>query len=287
MHKPMSAPEPTQSVGSYSGSSFYWALKLLPAARRDAMFRVYAFCREVDDIADGDDAAAAKLERLKAYRSAIEAVFAGEPVELPGVDRLKPVIRDFALAKADLLTVIDGMEADAVEAVRIADEAAFDRYLDQVACSVGRLSDKVFGLEGPEAQKLAYHLGRALQITNILRDLREDAERDRLYLPADVLARHGVTGNRPDEILAHPNLNEALDELATRAEGCFRRTDEALMHLDRKRTRPARMMQAVYREILKRLRTRGLARVEQPVRLNKLTKLWIALRGLLAYGGAP
>lgn len=282
----MSAPEPTQSVGSYSGSSFYWALKLLPAARRDAMFRVYAFCREVDDIADGDDAAAIKQARLKTYREAIEAVFAGEPVELSSVDRLKPVIRDYTIAKADLLTVIDGMEADAVASVRIADEAAFDRYLDQVACSVGRLSDKVFGLEGPQAQKLAHHLGRALQITNILRDLCEDAQRDRLYLPADLLARHGITGASPDEVLAHANLQEALDELAIRAEGCFRRADEALLHLDRTRTRPARMMQAVYREILKRLRVRGLARVEQPVRLGKLTKLWIVLRGLLGHGGA-
>lgn len=279
----MSAPHPTQSVGTYSGSSFYWALKLLPAARRDAMFRVYGFCREVDDIADGTDAPSVKLARLDEYRAQVEAVFAGHDVALASVANLKPVIDDYTIAKADLLAVIDGMEADAHDAVRIPDEAAFDRYLDQVACAVGRLSDKVFGLEGPAAQKLAYHLGRALQITNILRDLAEDAERDRLYLPADLLARHGVTGDRPAEVLAHPNLEGALDELALRAEGCFRRADEALTHLDRARTRPARMMQAVYREILKRLRARGLARIDDAVRLSKLAKLWIAFRhGVLA-----
>ena len=274
----MSAPEPTQSVGSYSGSSFYWALKLLPAQRREAMFRVYAFCREVDDIADGARPSADKRARLESYRADVEAVFSGAQATHASVANLTPVIRDYRIAKADLLAVIDGMEADAHDAVRIADEAAFDRYLDQVACAVGRLSDKVFGLEGPNAEKLAHHLGRALQITNILRDLAEDAERDRLYLPADLLARHGVVGDTPDAVLAHPHLHAALDELVVRAEGCFRRADEALEHLPARRTRPARIMQAVYREILKRLVARGLTRIEKPVRLGKLSKLWIALR---------
>ena len=149
----MSAPEPTQSVGSYSGSSFYWALKLLPAAKREAMFRVYGFCREVDDIADGDDAPATKQANLKAYRDAVEAVFAGDDTAIASVQALKPIIKDYALDKADLLAVIDGMEADAFDAVRIADALAFDRYLDQVACAVGRLSDRVFGLEGPRAEE--------------------------------------------------------------------------------------------------------------------------------------
>ncbi len=282
----MSAPEPTQSVGSYSGSSFYWALKLLPAAKRDAMFHVYGFCREVDDIADGTDAPDVKLTELERYRAAVEGVFAGKPTDIASVAALKPVIAHYHIDKADLLAVIDGMESDAHDAVRIADDDAFDQYLDRVACAVGRLSDRVFGVEGPQAEKLAHHLGRALQITNVLRDVREDAQRDRLYLPADLLARHGVVGDTLDEVLRHPNLGEALDELATRAEGCYRRADEALAHLDPNNTRPARMMQAVYREILKRLRARGLANIDQPVRLHKLTKLWIALRYGLLGGGA-
>jgi phytoene synthase len=265
----------------YTGSSFYWALKVLPPDKRDAMFRIYGFCREVDDIADGSAPLDVKRAHLASYRAAVEALFQDRPTNIASVQNLKPVIADFHIRKADLLAVIDGMEADAVEAVRIADEAAFDRYLDQVACAVGRLSDKVFGLEGPAADKLAYHLGRALQITNILRDLGEDAERDRLYLPADLLARHGMPNATPADVLAHPNLDAALDELATRAEGCFRRADEALAHLDRSRTRSARMMKAVYRETLRRLRRRGLARIHQPVRLSKPLKLWYALRGML------
>ncbi|HEY9163624.1 MAG TPA: presqualene diphosphate synthase HpnD [Magnetovibrio sp.] len=278
----MNASKSTQPVGTYSGSSFYWALKMLPRHKRDAMFRVYGFCREVDDVADGTQPLATKRARLSDYRTAVEALFDSRPAIIKSVQNLAPVVADFHIAKADLLAVIDGMEADAFAAVRIADEAAFDRYLDQVACAVGRLSDKVFGLEGVEAEKLAYHLGRALQITNILRDLSEDAERDRLYLPADLLARHGITSSTPGEVLRHPSLEAALDELAERAEGCFRRADEALAHLDRSRTRPARMMKAVYREILRRLRARGLARIDQSVRLSKPLKLWFALRGILA-----
>lgn len=265
----------------YTSSSFYWALKVLPRAKRDAMFRVYGFCREVDDIADGTDPLAVKRTRLAEYRAAVEAVFEGHPSDIDSVQNLASVIANFHINKVDLLAVIDGMEADAFATVRIANEAAFDQYLDQVACAVGRLSDTVFGLEGPHAEKLAYHLGRALQITNILRDLSEDAGRDRLYLPADLLARHGITATTPAVVLAHPNLEAALDELATRAEGCFRRADEALAHLDRSRTRPARMMKAVYREVLRRLRSRGLARIQQPVRLSKPLKLWFALRGIL------
>lgn len=273
----MNAPSPAQAAPKSSGSSFYWALKLLPAAKREAMFRVYAFCREVDDIADGTDTPDIKLAQLKDYRAAVNALFAGESVALESVQNLKSVVADYHIEQADLLAVIDGMEADAFDAVRIADEAAFDLYVDQVACAVGRLSDRVFGVEGPHAEKLAHHLGRALQITNILRDVCEDAQRDRLYLPADLLTRHGVTGATLSDTIHHPKLADAMNELAERAEGCFRRADEALTHLDRTRTRPARMMKAVYWEVLKRLRERGLGNIEQPVRISKLSKLWIAI----------
>lgn len=281
----LTTPTPARSVGSYSGSSFYWALKLLPPQKRTAMFAVYGFCREVDDIADGDAPPQEKLSRLEAYREAVEHLYQGLSVDVPAVEALRCVVSDYGIAQADLLAVIDGMETDARDAVRLSDEAAFDTYLDQVACAVGRLSDKVFGLHGAEAEKLAHHLGRALQITNILRDLEEDAARDRLYLPADLLARHGVEASAPYAVLDHPKLDDALDELATRAEACYRRADEALAKLDPAKTRAPRVMKAVYREILARLRRRGLARRGEPVRLNKWTKLWLAVRhGLLGRG---
>jgi len=270
---------PTQQAdSSSSGSSFYWALKLLPAHKREAMFRVYAFCRVVDDIADGDDQPETKMENLEVHRRAVEALFAGESVDAPCVQDLKPVVANFNLDKDDLLAVIDGMEMDAVDAVTMKDEATFDLYIDRVASAVGRLSDKVFGVSGPDADQMAHHLGRALQITNILRDLDEDAERERLYLPADLLAAHGVVGDTPKDVLKNPNLGKALQVLATRAHGHYDKARDAMSRLDRSATRPARMMQAVYSRVLEGLEERGLARVDVPVRFSKFKKLWLALR---------
>ncbi|HEY9079802.1 presqualene diphosphate synthase HpnD [Magnetovibrio sp.] len=259
------------------GSSFYWALRLMPRARRDAMFRIYAFCREIDDIADGADDAATKQTRLQAWRRDVESLYVAAPPSA-AIGCLKPVVDDYGLDKADLIAVIDGMLTDASEAVRMADAAAFDLYIDRVASSVGRLSDKVFGLSGPQAERLAHHLGRALQITNILRDLAEDAARNRLYLPLDLLKSHGIDSDDPRTVLAHANLGAVLTALAVRAHEHFAAARAALDQLDATKTRPARMMMAVYSRLLQKLEARGLDRVNVPVRLNALEKLWFALR---------
>jgi len=261
-----------------SSSSFYWALKLLPAHKREAMFAVYGFCRVVDDIADGEDRPETKLKALETHRQAVEDLFQGKSPQMPCVQALQPVMDQFSLQKDDLLAVIDGMEMDAFDTVVMTDEATFDLYIDRVASAVGRLSNKVFGVSGPDADQLAYHLGRALQITNILRDLDEDAGRDRLYVPADLLAAHGVTATTPREVLKDPKLEAALQVLAARAEAHYAQAGEAMGRLDRTATRPARMMQAVYSRILERLKERGLAQVTEPVRFSKFKKIWLALR---------
>ncbi|PCI38222.1 MAG: squalene synthase HpnD [Rhodospirillaceae bacterium] len=261
-----------------SGSSFYWALKLLPARKREAMFRVYAFCRVVDDIADGDDPAAQKMQDLEVHRKAVEILFSGGKPVPACVEDLRCVMDHFDVEKDDLLAVIDGMEMDAYDTVTMKDEATFDLYIDRVASAVGRLSDKVFGISGPDADQLAYHLGRALQITNILRDIEEDAERGRLYLPADLLAAHGASGDSPQAVMQNPNLGAALDVLAARAHNHYDQARDALSRLDRSATRPARMMQAVYSRVLEGLEMRGLANVHIPVKFSKFKKLWLALR---------
>jgi phytoene synthase len=268
------APLPNAS----SSSSFYWALKLLPAYKREAMFAVYGFCRVVDDIADGDEAPKVKLDALEAHRRAVEDVFQGKPTTEPCVQALQPVVAQFSLEKDDLLAVIEGMEMDAYESVIMPDEVTFDLYIDRVASAVGRLSNKVFGVSGPDADQLAYHLGRALQITNILRDLDEDAGRGRLYVPADLLAAHGVIATTPRGVLKDPNLEAALDVLASRAEAHYAQAEDAMGRLDRAATRPARMMQAVYSRVLARLKQRGLTRVSEPVRFSTYKKIWLALR---------
>jgi len=259
------------------GSSFYWALRLMPPDRRDAMFRVYAFCREVDDIADGTDDAATKMARLQTWRSDVDSLF-GDGPPAPAIACLKPVVDDYGLDQADLIAVIDGMQTDAYDAVRMFDEAAFDVYIDRVASSVGRLSDKVFGLSGPAEEQLAHHLGRALQITNILRDLDEDADRNRLYLPLSLLQKHGIDTDEPHAVFAHTHLLAALSELAARAHTHFDGARTALAQLDKAKTRPARMMMAVYFKLLQKLESRGLGLVHTRVRLNTFEKLWLVLR---------
>ncbi|MBL4613581.1 MAG: presqualene diphosphate synthase HpnD [Magnetovibrio sp.] len=260
-----------------SGSSFYWALRLLPQERRNAMFHVYAFCREVDDIADEPGDPVVKMQLLEGWRRDVESLYGdGPPAQT--VVCLKPIVERFGLDKADLLAVIDGMQTDAYDVVRMIDVAAFDLYLDRVACAVGRLSDKVFGLSGPASDRLAHHLGRALQITNILRDLDEDAERNRLYLPQSMLAEEGIESDDPQVVLHHPNLGAVLSQLAARAHEHYAQAGVALGELGRVKTRPARVMMAVYRRYLEKLEARGLSDIQTPVRVAKAEKLWLALR---------
>jgi len=259
-------------------SSFYWALKILPVKKRKAMFSIYGFCRVVDDIADGTDIVSEKMSSLEKHRNSINELFEGNQPESPSILALKPVLENFALEKTDLLAVIDGMEMDVNDQVKIPDEATFDLYIDRVASAVGRLSNKVFGVSGPDADQLAYHLGRGLQITNILRDLDEDARRGRLYLPQDLLKHHGVEGNTPYDVLFHPNLESALKVLAARAHNHYNEASLAASRLGRRETLPARMMQATYSRVLSCLEKRGLARIETPIRLKKYTKLWVSIR---------
>jgi squalene synthase HpnD/squalene synthase HpnC len=260
-----------------TGSSFYWALRLMPTERREAMFRIYAFCRDVDDIADGPLDAATKRVRLDQWRSGVESLYdAQEPDER--VLALKGVVETYHLDKTDLLDVIDGMQSDAHDSVRIADEAAFDVYLDRVASAVGRLSNKVFTISGPAAESLAHHLGRALQITNILRDLNEDAERNRLYLPLSVLRAQGIYPDQPHAVLAHERLPDVLSLLAAQAQDHYAQARVALLHLDRSKTRPARIMMGVYERLLRHLQRRGLARTDVKVSLGRFEKIGLVLR---------
>jgi len=176
-----------------SGSSFYAGMRILPKAERSAMFAIYGFCRAVDDIVDepGGEPAERKVE-LDAWRSDVEHLYAGEAPGKMGF--LAADIRRFGLAKADFLAVIDGMQMDLDQDIRAPDAAMLDLYCDRVASAVGRLSVKVFGMDEAPGLELAHHLGRALQLTNILRDLDEDASIGRLYLPRG--GNHGQRSRR-------------------------------------------------------------------------------------------
>ena len=260
-----------------AGTSFYWAMRLLPAPRRAAMYAIYAFCREVDDIADEPAPLAAKLDGLARWREEIDALYAGRPRHLVARALIRPV-RDYELQRKDFLAVIDGMEMDAKEDIRAPALAVLDLYCARVASAVGLLSVRAFGDSSPSADRVAHHLGRALQLTNILRDLAEDAARGRLYLPRELLEERGITTRVPAEVLAHEKIGRVCRHLADLAERHFYDADLAMADCSRAAIRPARMMGAVYHEILRRLLARGWTRLDEPVKLSKLTKLAILLR---------
>jgi len=267
----------TRAVVFRSGSSFLLGMSLLPRRRRDAMYALYAFCREVDDIADEAGTVEQKLAALDGWREEIERLYHGRPSR-PTACALVDAVGAFDLPKEEFLAVIDGMEMDAREVMVAPDRAAFGLYCRRVAGAVGCLSIRAFGADGAAAEELAVVLGDALQITNVLRDLDEDAARGRLYLPADLLADAGIPPGSPTSILRHPALREVCGALAEEAHHGFRRSAHLIGACQPRAVRPAAVMMAVYRLMLERLERRGWAAPRQPVRVSRAEKAWIALR---------
>jgi len=258
-------------------TSFYWAMRLLPAEKRQAMFAVYAFCRVVDDIADGDLPEAAKLRQLQGWREEIERLYAGEARDPIARALIEPV-RRFGLAREDFIAMIDGMETDARGGLIAPSMAELELYCSRVAGAVGLMSVRIFGAPRAGSRELAHSLGEAVQLTNVLRDLDEDAGLGRLYLPRELLEKHGVPTDSPSAALRHPRLAAACADLVAVAE---RRFDEAvalLAAMPRRPLRPARIILVVYRRLLQRLRQRGFVRIAEPVKLSKAEKLWLILR---------
>jgi squalene synthase HpnD len=264
-----------------AGTSFYWAMRLLPSDRRHGMYAIYAFCREVDDIADDTAPPAQKQAALADWHAEIDALYAGQPRHFVARALREPVER-YRLRRQDFHAVIDGMEMDAAQDIRAPDLATLDLYCGRVAGAVGHLSVHVFGDATADAHAVADSLGRALQLTNILRDLDEDAQRGRLYLPRELLERRGITGTDPPTVLRHPALPVACCDLADIAERHFADAARAMARCSRRAMRPAAVMGALYRATLAALRRAGWRNPSERIRLSKAHKLWLVLRhGLL------
>ena len=265
------------TVGA-SGSSFYLAMRLLPQAKREAMFAIYAFCREVDDIADEPAPQEQKYRELNLWREEIDRLYDGRTPTKPVGRALAASIANFHMQKADFLAVIDGMAMDAERDIRAPGLEELRLYCDRVASAVGRLSVRAFGDWKPRADAVADHLGQALQLTNILRDIDEDAERGRLYLPSDLLVRHGIQSTDPMTVINDPRIDAVCRELAQEAARRFVEADKAIADCDRRIMRPAVMMSAVYHETLKRVLVRGWVPPRAELKIPKLTKIWLALK---------
>ena len=264
-----------------SGSSFYWAMRLLPRERREALFAIYAFCREVDDIADGNLPQDQKIAALRVWHEMIDGVFEGRSTDT--ITRaLEPAIRAYDLQKRDFHAVIDGMEMDALGPIIAPTLEVLDQYCDRVASAVGRLCVRAFGEPTHAGERVADHLGRALQLTNILRDVEEDAAINRLYLPTELLERAGIADTSPTDVATDPRLPQVLESIGHMAEEAFAKAEDALAECSKNAMRPAVIMMMVYRKHLERARANnwrplsprtGFARV-----LSKMEKLQIAIR---------
>jgi squalene synthase HpnD len=261
---------------SASGSSFYAAMRILPREQREAMFQIYSFCRQVDDIADSEGPRPERLAALQQWRDDIEALYQGHPPL-----RLRDYaasVRRFDLQREDFLAIVDGMEMDVPQDIRAPDLATLDLYCDRVASAVGRLSVRVFGLPRDDGILLAHHLGRALQLTNILRDIDEDAGIGRLYLPLEGLLHAGITSTDPLKVISDPALPKVCASLVVRARAHFEKADEVMARNARRVVRAPRIMSKYYRAILELLVARGFATPRPPVRLHKLARIAILVR---------
>lgn len=266
-----------------SRSSFFWAMRLLPPERRAAICAVYAFCRTIDDIADGPGPKWGKLSRLVAWRAEVDRLYRGRPAHPATRALARPVAR-YGLDQADFLAVIDGMEMDVAGRMVAPSYEDLDLYCARAASAVGRLSARVFGLPPAPGEALARALGQALQLTNILRDLAEDGARGRLYLPRELLERHGIAARDPDAVLAHPALGAVCADLSALAERRFAAARAVLCRCPGGSARPVRIMCRIYGRLLLRLEERGFApdRIACPVTLGRTEKALIVLGACVA-----
>jgi phytoene synthase len=270
---PKSASERTAS-----GSSFYLGMRILPRAQREAMYEIYAFCRAVDDIADDPGPREARLEALRYWRSEINELYDGPAPNFIGLARARFA---FDLKREDFLAVIDGMEMDVLADIRAPDRATLDLYCDRVACAVGRMSVRVFGMEEQAGIALAHHLGRALQLTNILRDLDEDAAMGRLYLPREDLESAGIASTDPATVLAQPAIAKPCAALVALARDEFDQARAIMAQSPRRQVKAPRIMGEAYRLILNALVARGFAPPRPRIHLPRVKFLLIVLRNLV------
>jgi len=257
------------------GSSFYYAFLFLPPEKRRAITAFYAFCREIDDVVDQSHEPMVAGAKLMWWRSEVSRVFSGEVAQHPALLALQPSIQAYGLQVRPFLDLIDGCEID-LNQTRMQDWAQLEQYCHLVAGVVGEVSAQIFGQQDPATTAYAHRLGLALQLTNILRDVAEDANRGRVYLPQTLLNQHGVQASDVLSGIDEDRLKPVLAELADRAHTAY---DEALSLLpasEWKNQKPGLMMASIYRQLLRQIQAKGYPVLRERVTLSPLRKFWLA-----------
>lgn len=263
-----------------SRSTFYWAMRLMPRERRAAMFAIYDLARALDDVADGPDSREAKKAALAEWRAELGRLYDGAPTH-DLTRALAPAVARFDLPRAEFEQLILGMEMDVDGPLVAPARAVLDLYCRRVASAVGLLALPVFGASGQAERELALYLGRALQLTNILRDIAGDAATGRLYVPDEYLVQAGVTSRVPAQAIREAGFEGAARRLARDAAAAFGAAERQMTRCNRKALWPAAAMLASYRDLLARVEARSFAATE-PVAPSRLTALGAALGAAIA-----
>jgi phytoene synthase len=270
----MSPDEYCQQKAAQSGSSFYYSFLFLPHEQRRAITALYAFCREVDDTVDECTDAAIARTKLIWWRKEINAMQAGNPTH-PATRALQPHLQAYAIESKYLLAIIDGMEMD-LDQNRYLDFAGLQRYCWHVASVVGILSAGIFGSTRAETLQYAEKLGLAFQLTNIIRDVGEDARKGRIYLPVNELQQFNVTAADILNARHSENFEKLMAFQIERAQATYDAALALLPAEDRRAQRPGLIMAAIYRSILTEIESDGYHVLNQRISLTPIRKLWLA-----------
>ena len=276
----MTPDEYCQQKAAASGSSFYYSFVFLPKERRRAITALYAFCREVDDVVDETADAQLAATKLAWWRTELAGLFAGNP-QHPVSRALAPFLEKYSLERENLNDIIDGMEMDLTQS-RYLDWANLERYCHRVAGVVGLLAARIFGYRDPRTLEYARELGMAFQLTNIIRDVGEDARKNRIYLPMDDLKRFNVTAADILHAKETPEFRALMEFETARAKDFYGKAFAALPAVDRKSQRAGLIMAAIYRTLLDEIERDGWHVLTQRISLTPLRKFWIAWKTWIA-----
>ena len=259
-----------------SGSSFYYSFRFLPQSKRRAITALYAFCREVDDVVDECSDASVARTTLNWWRAQVAEIYGGKP-QHPVCLALVPIVQRFSLSQEHLLEIIDGMEMD-LEQARYPDFKSLQLYCYRVASVVGLLAAEIFGYTDRKTLKYAHDLGIAFQLTNIIRDVGEDARRNRIYLPMDELQQFGVTAAEILNSKETENFQKLMAFQIERAQRYYKQALDQLPAVDRKSQRTGLIMAAIYQATLQEVVSSGSHVLKERVSLGTGYKLWLAIK---------
>jgi 15-cis-phytoene synthase len=270
----MTPQDYVQQKAAASGSSFYYAFLFLPPQKRAAITAFYAFCREVDDVVDDMVDPGVAGTKLQWWRAEVAKAFAGTPSH-PALQALMPLTADFHIEQRHLQAVIDGCQMD-LSQTRYLDFPGLSRYCHLVAGEVGEVAAQIFGQTQAQTTAYAHTLGQALQLTNIIRDVGEDARRGRIYLPINELKQFGVTAQEILDGTYSERFTALMRFQAQRAQGLYDQALALLPAADRRAQKPGLMMASIYRALLCEIERDNFAVLHQRISLTPLRKLWLA-----------